>query len=153
MSLGTWLQRLFKPDKLRPSVLPDHESGVRRVYSDSRGLEYRPLRTLEDARVLPDGTVIFEGDDGGQIYLTCPARLVTCSAVELEQLLIEVDALGWNDPSSARVYFERLARGSGVVGGLGGGVVTDGVWLHPEIESPRLRERVERTLGVVAHRS
>ena len=47
----------------------------------------------------------------------------------------------------ARVnYFEVAPVGSGVAGGTGGGVVTDDLWLHPDLEKKGLRERVEAVM-------
>jgi hypothetical protein len=57
-------------------ILPDHESGVRRLVSDAQGLSYHPLHSLAEAKSFPDGVVILEGDDGGQIYVVCPASVV-----------------------------------------------------------------------------
>jgi len=83
-----------------------------------------------------------EGDYGGSIYLTCPVRLVHCDEPTLQQLLIDLDKHDWNDPEGVGVYYEVAPVGSGVVGGNGGGAVTDGLWLHPDLEAKGLRERV-----------
>lgn len=71
----------------------------------------------------PQGIVVFEGDYGGQIYLVARAAL----------LLSELDSMAWDDPDGARVYFESLPTGSEVAGGMGGGLVTSDLWLHPKL--------------------
>ena len=113
--------------------IPDHESAVRRVVSDARGEVYRPLHSLSEAKAEPDGVVIFQGDEGGQIYLTCPASLVRCSEEVLQQLLLDVDALAFNEPMSAGIYYECLGIGEGVWGGMGGGIIVAEVWVHPRL--------------------
>ena len=117
-------------DDLKVPVLPDHESGVRRMAADAAGASYRAFRTLADAQADPDGVVVFEGDDGGQIYVVCPARAVRCSEDTLRALLKEIDDLEWRDAEGARVFFEALAEGAPVPGGMGGGRVTRGLWIH-----------------------
>jgi len=112
------------------SELPEHESGVRRMVADATGRSYRAFKSLAEAQADPDGVVIFEGDDGGQIYLVCPARGVRCSEETLRTLLQDVDACGWKDPTAARVFFEALPIGATVPGGMGGGRVSEGVWVH-----------------------
>ena len=118
-----------KPDI---NVLPEHESGVRRMVSDARDVAYQPLHSLDEAKSFSDGVVILEGDDGGQIYVVCPASLVRCSAEILNDLLRDLDAIACpgNDPNSARVFCERLPTGAPVFGGMGGAVVSDAVWIH-----------------------
>lgn len=116
-----------------PSILPDHESAVRRLVSDASGRPYRPLRSLGEARSYPDGVVIFEGDWGGQVYATCPASLARCTAATLDLLLRDFDAVGWCELAGARVFYERLPVGAGVAGGMGGGRIIQGLWVHDRI--------------------
>jgi hypothetical protein len=52
-----------------------------------------------------------------------------------------------NDRDMARVFYERLPVGSGVAGGTGGGVVANGVWLHPKLEEQGLRDAVEAVIA------
>lgn len=113
-------------------ILPEHESGVRRMVSDAWNLPYQPLRSFDEAKSFPDGLVILEGDDGGQIYVVSRASLVNCPAETLKDLLRDLDAIAWpgNDPNSARVVYERLAVGETVFGSMGGAVVSDDVWVH-----------------------
>ncbi|MBI3549770.1 MAG: hypothetical protein HY078_12085 [Elusimicrobia bacterium] len=119
----------------KPDHLPDHESGLRRLMSDAGGKPYEAVETLEQAKAHPDGIVVFEGDGGGQIYAVAQVGCVNCSGSALQALLIDIDAHGWNDPTSARISFERGAVGETVSGGMGGGLVAKGIWVHPELES------------------
>jgi hypothetical protein len=132
-----------------PLPLPEHESPVRRLISDAKRLAFRPLHSLEEAKAFDDGTVILEGDYGGQIYLTCPAHLVRCSPAVLRQLLLDIDAKCWacNEGEGAGIYFERKPQGSGVWGGMGGGAITEGLWLHKEVEGFSIRPQVEAVLA------
>ena len=120
----------------KPLMVPtlgSHESGVRRIVADASGSPYRAMRSLAEAQADPEGVVILEGDYGGQIYAVCPARLVRCDEEALRRLLQDIDGLAWRDPDGAGVYFESLPVGSGVWGGMGGGRVVDGVWVHPKL--------------------
>lgn len=119
----------------QPPPLPSHESGLRRLMAEATGASYQALKSLAEAQAAPDGVVILEGDDGGQVYLTVPARLVRCSEQTLATLLADLDARAWRDLESARVFYERRAIGAGVGGGMGGGRVIDGVWVHPELRA------------------
>jgi len=115
--------------------LPEHESGVRRLIADAIGGEYRALPSLADAKAYEDGVVVLEGDYGGQIYVVARATGVCCSEDTLADLLLAIDNREWNDPDGARVYYERHTTGSSLAGGMGGGVVTDKVWVHPRLDS------------------
>jgi len=115
--------------------LPDHESGVRRLYSTTQGNAYQPLRSLAEAKAVPDGIVVLEGDYGGQIYLVAPAVQIACTVDTLQHLLAQLDEIAWphDDGCGAHVYYERQATGTGIVGGMGGGAVTGDLWLHPRL--------------------
>ena len=115
------------------NILPDHESAVRRLVADAHGRPYYPLHSLEEARLYPDGAAIFEGDWGGQIYATIPTDLIRCNVAAIERLLRDLDALGWCDLAGARIYYERRPVGAGVAGGMGGGRIIQGVWIHERI--------------------
>jgi hypothetical protein len=95
----------------------------------------QPLDSLAAARDVPDGVVVLEGDWGGQIYVVAPAGRVRCGEATLERLLRALDAIAWpdNDPGGASVRFERLPAGASVPGGMGGGIVGEDVWVHPEL--------------------
>jgi hypothetical protein len=120
---------------LKPDVLPDHESAVRRMMADAHGGSYRAVKSLADARATPDGVVVLEGDYGGQIYVVVRASQVACSEEVLHRLLAEIDATEWEDPDGARVYYEVQPMGSGIPGGMGGACVTDAIWVHPRLGS------------------
>jgi len=130
----------------QPTEIPDYESPVRRLFSDAHGLPYHPLRSLDEAKACPDGVVVLEGDWGGQIYVVCPARMVACSAATLNGLLQDLDAIAWacNEGEGARVYFQRATQATGIAGGMGGGLVTDDIWIHP-----KLREKAENIRRVI----
>jgi hypothetical protein len=134
----------------RPSValdvLPAHES-LRRMIADAHGSAYEAVESLGEAQAREDFAVVMQGDDGGSIHLTCPARRIRCDEGALDALLDALDARYWDDRDMARVFYERLPVGSGVAGGTGGGRVVDGVWLDPKLEEQGLRRAVE---GVIA---
>ena len=124
--------------------LPEGVSPVRYIMADADGVEYRHCRTLDEARQIADAVIVMEGDDGGQVYLTCPVRHIRCEETALRQLLEDVDALGWGDMSGAGMFYEILPVGSGVAGGMHGGVVVDGLWLHPWFDAPNLPPTLSR---------
>ena len=133
----------------QPESLPQFESALRRMVSDSHGLPYVPLRSLAEAQACDDGVVIPEGDDGGTSYVICPAGLVGCDEQVLERLLRAVDAVIWpgNGPNSAHVYYEGLPVGASVPGGLGGGRVTSGVWVHPVLQEEGLGDVIRSVIS------
>lgn len=133
-------------DDHQPQLIPDHESPVRRTIADANGTPYHALETRQEAQAHPEGVVILEGDDGGQIYLTCPGSQVRCSEAALDQLLEDIDALAWDDLSAARVFYERLPLGSTVVGGMGGGKITDGLWVHAQLADMGLTAHIAAVL-------
>ena len=128
-------------------VIPEHESAVRRMVADAHGGRYEAVEAFDEAKSMTDAVVVMEGDYGGSIYLTCPVRLVQCDEATLWQLLHDLDNHDWKDRDGAGLYFEVAALGSGIAGGTGGGVITDGVWLHPSLEKLGLRERVEAVIN------
>jgi len=125
----------------------EHESPLRRMIADARGTPYHGLTSLQEAQAHPDGVVILEGDDGGQISLTCPSSQVRCSEATLQQLLKDIDAREWNDLSGARLFYERMPVSATVAGGMGGGKVTDGVWVHDRLaEDQALTARITEVI-------
>jgi hypothetical protein len=117
------------------------------MIADGHGVEYEAVESLIEAKARKDFAVVMQGDEGGSIYLTCPAALIACDEAALELLLAALDARYWNDRDMARVFCERLPIGSGVAGGTGGGFVTDGVWLHPRLEEQGMRPAVEAVIA------
>ena len=45
--------------------IPDHESAVRRMVSDTKGGAYEALESLDEARARADTAIVMEGDYGG----------------------------------------------------------------------------------------
>lgn len=107
---------------------------------------YTALETFAVACKQPGSIVIFEGDDGGTIYLTIPVLNVACGEPALRHLLLDIDTMCWSDHSMARVVYEIAAVGEKVVGGMRGGQVTGGLWLHPQVEALEIREGIEQVL-------
>ena len=98
------------------------------------------LRNLDEARAAEDGVVVFEGDWGGTIYATVPVKYLseTISHQELSQLAVTLEKIHWDcniDEDSpeggSRMYYKRAVPGDGILGGMGGGCVMDGLWTHP----------------------
>lgn len=139
---------MSKPKKPEAeTVLPEHHSPVRAILAAARGQSYTAFENLVAARAHPDGTLVFEGDYGGMIYLTAPARLILCGEGTLEQLLADIDDVCWGDSRGAGLYFEALSVGSIVAGGMGGGRVVEGVWLHADLEALLLRPEIGAVLA------
>lgn len=104
--------------------------------ADAHGWEYEAHPDLASARNDPDAALIMEGDHGGQIYLTCPISHLRCEAEALDALLMALEAIAWprSEGDGASILYERRPVGSGVAGGMGGGAVIEGIWLHEEFE-------------------
>ena len=115
--------------------------------AEASGDAYTAFTTFVHARKHPDSVVIFEGDDGGTIYLTIPVRLVACGEAALRQLLFDIDAMCWSRADGARVVYEVVPAGAGVAGGMGGGRVGDGLWLHSTVEALGMREDIQQVLN------
>ena len=104
------------------------------------------FRSLGEARADSDASVVIEGDHGGTIYLTVLVKHVRCAQAGLEQLADDIDAMCWNDDDGLGLFFEHLPVGSGVMGGMGGGLVVDGV-LHRRVAALDIRPEVEAVLA------
>ncbi len=139
-----WLHR--RTPSVAVDALPGHES-LRRMIADGHGAGYEAVESLAEARAREGFAVVMQGDDGGSIYLTCPAAAIRCDEATLQHLLEDLDARCWNDRDSARLFYERLPVGSRVAGGTGGGLVTEGVWLHPRIEKQGLQAQVQAIIA------
>lgn len=128
--------------------LPDHESGLRRMLSDSKGEAYEAFKSLEEARACRDTTVILEGDDGGQIYLAWPVSQVKCSEETLNRLLEDLDRMAWacNEGDGARAYYEVRPVGSSIPGGMGGGMVGAQGWIHEEFRKLGLEKKIREVI-------
>jgi len=66
------------------------------MMADAEGISYTAFKTLSEAQLEPEGVVILEGDDGGQIFVVCPAHKVQCSQQTLKRLLLDLDAKTWD---------------------------------------------------------
>jgi len=112
------------------------ESPMRSMLAESEGNTYHAFDSLPEAQRDPEGVVILEGDEGGQIYVVVRAMDVACSEEILRQLLVDIDNHEWpgNYPDMARLCFEKHPVGAGIAGGMGGGLVSAKLWVHPRLE-------------------
>jgi hypothetical protein len=117
------------------------------MMADASGDAYTAFTTFTAAREHPASIVIFEGDYGGTIYLTIPVHQVVCGEAALKQLLFDIDSMCWSDMRGARVVYEVVPIGAGVAGGMGGGQVVDGLWLHSEVEALGMRGVIQQVLN------
>lgn len=147
--MSAWCGAVSCDDSSMGDAADRHRSVLRELMAEAFGGAYVAFETLDEARADREGAVILEGDDGGQIYVVVPAEQVVCSQAILTWLLYDLDRISWpgNDEDSARVVFERVAVGSGVAGGMGGGVVINGVWIHAELVRLGLGDEIRAVLG------
>lgn len=142
-------------DDSEPLIIPEDSSALRFMVAKAHGEEYVSFKNLADARAHPDAAMIMEADSGGQILVTCPVSKVQATEDVLHQLLCDLETITWglgglsqdNIPYDARIYYEPLPPGSGVSGGMGGGMVLDGPWMHDELEERGLRPQIEEILA------
>jgi hypothetical protein len=127
--------------------LREHHSPLRSMMAEASGNTYTSLETFVAAREHLGCIVIFEGDDGGTIYLTIPVREVACDEPALKQLLIDIDAMCWSDSSMARIVYEVVPVGAVLAGGMGGGQIVDRLWLHPRVEALGMSEDIKQVLS------
>ena len=109
-------------------------SGLHELLGRASGRPTDRYPSFAAARSDPDAAVVASGDDGGTVLLTAPLRLVACDASTLRRLAVDLDGLLWDDPTGVELSFLHLPVGSGVPGGMGGGVVVEGMWIHPCID-------------------
>ena len=98
------------------------------------------FKTFEEAKKHPDAVAVLEGDWGGTVYATIPLRLTSLDAEGLRALSIRLEQVFWDcnisadDPEGGSGCYIIVAKpGQGVLGGMGGGRVEDGVWIHPDL--------------------
>jgi hypothetical protein len=122
--------------KIIAKLIPRGCSPVRFAISQVCNTEYEPIEGFEGALNTQDAVLIMEGDWGGQIYLTCPMKLVHCSEGALENLLTDLDDIAWhcNEGLGTGIYYEVRKPGEWISGGLGGGYVSDTLWVYPEFD-------------------
>lgn len=116
-----------------PQELKPGEDALRSMMADAQGSGYRFYETLDGARADPDAVVILQGDWGGQIFVVAPVNKVRCTEEELNDLLVDLDALTWTEIDGASVHYERQPVGSGIPGGMGGAENTGDVWVHERL--------------------
>lgn len=106
------------------------------------------IESFELAKVTENAYVIMEGDWGGQIYLICPMKLIQCSEFTLTNLLDDLDNTAWecNEGEGKGIYYEIRIPGEIVGGGMGGGEVTDQLWLHKEFTDLGLFKAIEKVI-------
>ena len=128
--------------------LPEHESGLRRLMADASEDAYIAFKSLAEAQAHPDGVVVLEGDDGGQIFAIFPAAQVRCSVAALERLLRDLDHIAWpgNDTNASRVFYECRRFGAAIAGGMGGGTVTPEGWIHKEFRDLGLENNIRAVI-------
>ena len=89
--------------------------------------------------------LVLEGDHGGQIYLTVRLDKLGDGAL-FASLLKKLDTAAWpeNDlGDSWDLYLTDHPR-RGVEGGMGGGRLRDGVWLHEEFHRDKKWRKMVR---------
>lgn len=116
--------------------MKNYKCSMRELINESENIPYVAFENLTEAKKIPNSVVILQGDDGGTIYLTCPVNLIKCSEDKLRKLLEYIDKQFWNDLSGTGIYYEIFTEGDIVPGGMNGGIVVDGIWIHPEVNNP-----------------
>jgi hypothetical protein len=119
-------------DSKKKKIIPEYHRIVSHVLTDAHNLPYFPLKSIEEARNYDDSFMIMEGDDGGQVYVVAPVKLIRCSKEGLESLLVVLDKRAWpdNDDNSRGIYYERRSVGEIIHGGMGGGIALNSIWVH-----------------------
>lgn len=92
--------------------------------------------------------LVMEGDWGGQIYLT--VRLDKLGKdVDPNDLLRALDTRAWgcNEGEGLSASFLTTKHPhKGVIGGMGGGKLLDGVWIHQEFNIAKWRRQIRTAL-------
>jgi hypothetical protein len=136
-------------------LIPENASALRFMRGKAHGTEYKFFDNLEEACKHPDAAMVMEADSGGQILVACPVSKVHATEIVLHQLLCDLEEITWgsgglstdNKPYDARIYYELLPVGSGVCGGMGGGMVIDGVWVHSGFEESGLASQIKEVVA------
>jgi hypothetical protein len=133
--------------------LSPHESALRSIWARAHGQEYQAFPSLDEAGKHPHAAMIMEADSGGQILVSCPVSLICATEQALRLLLCDLENVSWgggfdanqHEPSDeSGIYYEPLPPASGIAGGMGGGAVTDGIWVHRWLDAElMLREQIE----------
>ncbi len=103
------------------------------------------IQTLEEARQA-DAHMYMQGDWGGQIYLSIPARQIVCGMDELQTLLKHIDRREWgcNEGDGKSIGFLKALKDVGISGGMGGGQANESLWVHESLED--LKSDIEDVL-------
>lgn len=111
------------------------------------------LQILERILLKMEGTkmkhLVVEGDWGGQIYLSVPFGMLLAGCEQIDLLAKKIDRFCWpsNRDDGVSVYeveTEAESESESIPGGMGGGRIIEGLWLHEEIE--RFRGGIEGLL-------
>lgn len=117
------------------NTIPDSNRAVDFMVTKAEGLEYKPIENMEEARNTPNAIVVLDGDYGGQVYATCPVKYLNSSIThsQLEAICKQLSAWEWEQDDDWQVSYQIKEVGRGVWGGMGGGLVEDGLWMHPKL--------------------
>jgi hypothetical protein len=103
----------------------------------------RMLRSRE-----AESMCIGRGDYGGQLYFTIPVSLISCTPSQLSQLVFEIDFIHWRDPVGVDLLFGRPETEPGLAdGGMGGGLITNRLWVHEVMEGSLFALRIKGVLA------
>lgn len=98
--------------------------------------------------------LVMEGDWGGQVYLSVPIKYIgpAVTDAQIVELARKLDKRAWDcnegDGCDISLVHSNEAE-SGIVGGMGGGLKIDGLWLHGEFGSPDSVEAISQALQLV----
>jgi hypothetical protein len=135
------------PEGIRPLDLIDHH-----MHDTPKP---KPIRSLQEAKWVKDASVVIEGDWGGTIYCTVPAKYVRCSESQLRDLATALERKFWDCNFCVDGVTEAEHGGEGVYfttrdfasGGMGGGPITDGLWIHDSLPE-ELFDLIKETLNI-----
>lgn len=127
--------------------IDDSQSPIRKIMADARGGNYISYKSLDEAKKNKNVYCIMEGDWGGQIYLSIPVNKIKCDEDTLKNLLKEMDKISWecNEGEGSGIYYEPHRIGDGIGGGMGGGLITDGLWVHNELDD--IKNQIQEVLN------
>jgi hypothetical protein len=130
------------------AILPDNVSPIRYMVDEAFSLNTQFIKSYEEAKETENAIVIMEGDWGGQIYLVCPLEYIKCDKNILEGLLQDLDKIAWkcNEGEGTGIYFEVRKLGEGISGGMGGGTVQSGIWIHDEFKKKGFEEEIKQVI-------
>jgi len=93
--------------------------------------------TTEEQQPLPEPIIVAEGDWGGQIYFSIPAKLVK-SKKALCNALKKIDKYCWgcNGCEGCTYAFASFVYAANALcsGGMGGGSYGEDLWIHKTLE-------------------